>query len=112
MKARVYLEKPVPAWRLISRGRQMRSSSNVPIARHGRQFAFAFPRADPQKMRLAFHTRGVKLWQDRKHPNGKTGTALWFRKTNYGDGAGFRDLIKIGEQLDLIMVRAEDVPLE
>jgi len=48
-------------------------------------------------MRLVFHTRGVKLWQDRKHPNGKTGTALWFRKTNYGD---------------LIMVRAEDVPLE
>jgi hypothetical protein len=107
MKARVYLEKPVPAWRLISRGRQTRSSSNIPIARHRRQFAFAFPRADPQKMRLAFHTRGVKLWQDRKHPNGKTGTALWFRKTNYCDGAGFRDLIKIGKQLDLIMVRAE-----
>ncbi len=63
-------------------------------------------------MRLAFHTRGVKLWQDRKHPSGKTGAALGFRKTDYDDGAGFWDLIKIGEQFDLVMVRAQDVRLE
>jgi hypothetical protein len=57
------------------------------------------------------HAR-VKLWQDRKYPRGKSRAALWFRKTDYDNGARFWDLIKIGEQLDLVMVRAENVRLE
>src|SRR5262249_8846048 len=44
-----------------------------------------------------------------KYTGRKTGAAFRFWKTDHDQGAGFRDLVEIREQLDLIMVRAQDV---
>src|SRR5882724_2188068 len=52
------------------------------------------------------------LRQNRKYPRGKTGSAFRFGKTDHDQRAGFGNLIKICEQLDLIMVRAQDVSLQ
>jgi len=50
--------------------------------------------------------------KDLEQARGKTGAAFWFWEIDHDDRAGFGDLIEIGEQLDLIMVRAENVSLE
>src|SRR6266496_1420887 len=63
-------------------------------------------------MRLMSRSGCVKLGQNCKHPRRETRAALWFWKTNHDDSTGFRDLIEISEQLDLIMVRAQDVSFE
>jgi hypothetical protein len=50
--------------------------------------------------------------QDCEYARWKTRTAFWFWKTDYGDRASPTNFIKIGKQLDLIMVRAQDVGFE
>ena len=52
------------------------------------------------------------LRHNRKYPRGKTGSAFRFGKTDHDQRAGFGNLIKIREQLDLIMVCAQDVSLQ
>src|SRR4030095_13639159 len=52
------------------------------------------------------------LRQNRKYPRGKTGGVFRFGKTDHDQRAGFGNLIKIREQLNLTMVRAQDVSLE
>ena len=54
---------------------------------------------------------GAALRNYLKYPGWKTGSALRFWKTNDYYRADLRNLIEIGEQLDLIMVRAQYVSL-
>jgi hypothetical protein len=62
----------------------------------------ALPRISPY--RVSRHNR--------KYPRRKTGAAFRFRKTDHDYCAGFGHLIKIREQLDLVMIRAQDVSLQ
>src|SRR6476619_4929640 len=54
----------------------------------------------------------VDLRQNCKYTRGKTGAAFRFGKTDHDQRTGFGNLIKISEQLDLIMVRTKDVSLQ
>src|SRR5438128_6056935 len=47
--------------------------------------------------------------QDRKYPCRKTGAAFWFWETDDDERTRLWHLIEIGEQLDLIVVCAQDV---
>src|SRR5262249_47600124 len=53
--------------------------------------------------------RRVALRHDRKCPRGKPRSTFRFGKTDHHQRSGFGDLIKIREQLDLVMVCAQDV---
>ena len=44
-----------------------------------------------------------------KYARWKARAILWLWETDYGDSAGLRNLIQIRQQLDLIMIRAQDI---
>ena len=46
---------------------------------------------------------------DCKYARWKARAILWLWETDYGDSAGLRNLIQIRQQLDLIMIRAQDL---
>ena len=56
--------------------------------------------------------RQCELGQNGKHPRRKSGASPRFRKGADDEGAGFRDLIEIREQLDLVMIGTQNVGLE
>ena len=60
----------------------------------------------------AHSARSYGLRHNRKYTSRKAGSAFRFGKTDHDQRAGFGNLIKIREQLDLIMVRAQDVSLQ
>src|ERR1700730_7332277 len=53
-----------------------------------------------------------RSWQNCKYARWKSGAAFGFWEAGDDDCAGFGDLIEMSEQLDLIMVRAQNVSLE
>src|SRR5262249_11323018 len=73
-------------------------------------------RFSPQHLRRVERDFGVQrrlaLRHDRKYPRGEPRSAFWFGKSDDGQRSGFGNLIKIREQLDLVMVRAQDVSLQ
>ena len=74
------------------------------------------PRANPSRLRLTPRNDWVKckanLGDNRKYARWKPGAAFGFWEAGDDDCAALGDLIEISEQLDLIMVRAQNVSFE
>ena len=51
-------------------------------------------------------------WRDREDPRGKSRAAFRFREGRENDRTGFRHLVEIREQLDLVMVVPQHISLE
>jgi hypothetical protein len=63
--------------------------------------------------RARFQSEAKRAFTARSQiPARETGSAFRFGKTDHDQRAGFGNLIKIREQLDLVMVRAQDVSLQ
>src|SRR6266849_1558429 len=82
------------------------------IARHRRRRDLQVREINPQKMRLAPCDVRVKLRHNCKHSRRKSRAAFRFWETDDNNRVELGNLTEIGEQFDLIMVRAQNVSFE
>src|SRR5262245_24572967 len=81
-----------------------------PAATFGQLAERIFSTANP--MRLASRDARVKSGNYCEYSGGKSGAAFWLRKAHHHNRAGFRNLIEIRKQLNLIVVCTQNVPFK